>query len=145
MKMLFILFLALSLFGSDIERLEGIVEEITTLRSEHESCKAKLLEQNRGLIVAAVQTNSDTLLQNRIQELEETIQAKEILSNIQAREILNLEQKYEQLIKEIQKQKTLNSVLKRAKEENTPEEILCNDANPFPKLMMKTQQIEKTQ
>lgn len=145
MKTLLILSLALSLFGADIERLEGIIEEITTLRSEHESCKAKLLEQSRDVIVADVQTNNDNTLQSRVQELEETLQAKEILSNIQAREILNLEQKYEQLIKEVQKQKTLNSVLKRAKEENIPEEVLCKDVNPFPKLMMKTEHMKKTE
>jgi GTPase involved in cell partitioning and DNA repair len=137
MKTLFILSLALSLFGADIERLEGIVEEITTLRSEHESCKAKLLEQSRGVIVADVQANADTFLQNRVQELEESLQAKDILAGMQAREIATLKQKNELILKEMKKKEALSSVVQRVTISSQPEETLCKDTNPFPKLMMK--------
>jgi regulator of RNase E activity RraB len=140
MKALLLFFLALSLFGTDIQRLEGIVEEITNLRAGYESCTAKLLEKEQGTIVADVQNNSDVYLQERIKELEESIQAKEILANIQAREIMNLQQKNEQILKDMQKKEMLTSVFEKAKETNPPAEILCDDRNPFPKLMMKIPQ-----
>ncbi|MBU1216298.1 hypothetical protein KJ870_06690 [bacterium] len=140
MKALLLLFPALSLFGTDIQRLEGIVEEITNLRAGYESCTAKLLEKEQGAIVADVQNNSDVYLQERIKELEESIQAKEILANMQAREIMNLQQKNEQILKDMQKKEILASVFEKAKETIPPAQTLCDGKNPFPKLMMKISQ-----
>lgn len=141
MKRLLFLSLTVSLFGADIQRLEGIVEEITNLRTEYEACNAKLLEREESLTAAHGENNSsDTYLLEKIKELEESIQAKDILANIQAREIVNLQQKNEQILKEMKKQEALASVVQRVKMSNPSEENLCEESNPFPQLMMKTQE-----
>jgi predicted RNA binding protein with dsRBD fold (UPF0201 family) len=140
MKSLLFLLSALSLFGADIQRLEGIVEEITNLRTEYEACRAKLLVKEQGIIVADVQSdNVDVSLQARIQELEESLQAKDILANMQAREIANLQQKNEQILIEMKKQEALASVVQRVKITNPPADPYCVETNNFPKLKMKEQ------
>jgi GTPase involved in cell partitioning and DNA repair len=140
MKTLFLLSLAISLFGADIQRLEGIVEEITNLRSEYETCQAKLSAREEGIVASHIEnTNSDTFLLEKIKELEESIQAKNILANIQAREITNLKQKNKQILKEMKRQEALTSVVQSVKN-NTPSlETLCKESNPFPELIMKKQ------
>lgn len=97
----------LSLFGAQTQRVEHIMEEMAILGEECEACQVKLLENN-----------TSRYEEERVKELEESLQAKEILANMQAREIIHLQQTNKLMLKELQAQKERILSLQKMQESN---------------------------
>lgn len=109
------LFLILSLYGDEIQRIESIVKDITKLRVDYEECRKQLRDKEITKMGAEISSN------------DEIIKYKELLK-IKDKKIISLENKL--------KQKSKKQIIIKKEYDNS---------NKFPKLAMKSQYMEKKQ
>ncbi|MDD2790575.1 MAG: hypothetical protein PHU40_07925 [Sulfurimonas sp.] len=136
---LFLLF-SLPIFGDDIERVEAVVQEIQTLRSDYESCNKQLQTQRKDSIVADVSVQTPNIFAEKNQELQQILEEKETLLKLQEEKILSLKQKNifkTQAVKEPSKPMNIATKEVVRKTFVAPKSIVCQERNPFPKLIMK--------
>ncbi|MEA3330266.1 MAG: hypothetical protein U9Q29_01055 [Campylobacterota bacterium] len=153
MKFLLIsLFLVLSLFGDELQRIESIVKDISQLRVDYEECRAELKSNNLTRMSAKISTNENEKLLKYQRLLKDEIEKNSLLmaeieySNILKKNLnetnksLNNEiNNYEKLLKT--KDKKIFSLENRLKEKSVNQIIVKNefdDSNKFPKLMLKS-------
>jgi len=114
MKFMFIsLFMLLSLYGDEIQRIDSIVKDITKLRVNYEECKKELEYKNLS------ENKSTPYLNDEIKKYKELLKIKD-------KKIISLEN-------ELKKGTKKQIIIK--KEYDNP--------NKFPKLALKSQYIEK--
>jgi len=112
MKLIIVSFVLSSfLWSDDIQRLETIVKEITQLRSDYEACEIALQSKKITIIPS---------LDEEREKLEKKLQKQEKLLLTQDKKIAYLE-------KLLQKPKNKTVVVAQ----------VCEEENPFQKLMMK--------
>ena len=150
MKLLLILFiLSFSLNADEMQRIESIVNDITKLRAEHEGCQteAKIYsmqlkdERERNKILTQEMNSFKDLYKNeieyknKIQKLENTIKKQKKLLEIKENSTKNVVIG-NSIVGKTKEKKKKTLVIKEKTVENLVL-VNCEEANPFPKLVMK--------
>ena len=156
MKFLLVVFiLGLSLNANEMKRIEAIVSDITKLRAEYEGCQteAKIYslqlkeERDRNKILIQEMNSFKNLykreieyknkilkLENRIKKQEKLLKSKENSKKyltIKNKPIVKIKEKEKKSL--VIKEKTINNLVL----------VNCEDPNPFPKLVMKKEFLQK--
>jgi hypothetical protein len=151
------------LFGDEVQRVDDMIGDITKLRKSYEQCKQKLksiknsetiveckkekekLEEYKLLVDQERAKTSDLMkklvscennkksLDVKIVELEKKIEIEKKLLKVKDNIIISLESKCKE--KKVKKVKTKEKTIFTL--ENICKKTIYEDANPFPKLMMK--------
>jgi len=120
--------LSVSVFGSEMDRIEAIVEDIAKLRKEYSRCKDEL----------AFKTSNEKP-NKKIKNLLKT-KEKEILEleNKHKKENTQIIKKYEKIVKtkDLLIENLENQIIK-LKSSKKLESVKCEEVNKFPKLVMK--------
>jgi len=153
--LLVVLILSLSLNANEMKRIEAIVSDISKLRAEYEGCQteAKIYalqlkdERDRNKILIQEMNSFKNLYKreieykNKILKLENKIKKQEKLLKVKENSKKDLIIKNKPIVKtKEKKKKTL--VIKEKIIENLVL-VNCEEPNPFPKLVMKKEFLQK--
>ena len=153
--LLVVLILSLSLNANEMKRIEAIVSDISKLRSEYEGCQteAKIYalqlkdERDRNKILIQEINSFENLYKheieykNKILKLENKIKKQEKLLKVKENSKKYLIIKDKPIVK-IKEKKKKNLVIKEKSIKNLVL-INCEEPNPFPKLVMKKEFLQK--
>ena len=136
---IFFLFALIPLFSDDIQRVQGIVQEIELLQNAYEKCQKELHHERSSLPLIDEQKCDLSLLEEQNKKLLSAIEEKEkVIKDCINQNIMMKEKATKESENQIIMTKEMKSPLQ------AKEKMICEKRNPFPELMMKEKYKKKS-